>query len=75
MTVAVLALEADDGKTIMVVVCSGGEAYANKDCKHLGHIKGDLLVPVKGAPEITGREQALILRAHAILQEAVEKMG
>lgn len=66
--VAVVGLDSDDNKHIMVVVClDPPEAYANKDQKHLGHIVAAQLVLVKGAT-VSDREHTLIIRAFFALR-------
>jgi hypothetical protein len=71
--VAVMGLDADDGKHIAVVVClDPPEAYANKDQKHLGFIVAAKLVPAPKAEPVSEREHALIIRAHFALKGALE---
>jgi len=71
--VAVMGLDADDGKHIIVVVClDPPEAYASKDQKHLGFIVAARLVPAKDAQPVTEREHGLIIRAHFALKGALE---
>ena len=71
--VAVMGLDADDGKHIAVVVClDPPEAYANKDQKHLGFIVAAKLVPGKDSVAVSEREHQLIIRAHFALRVALE---
>ena len=73
--VAVMGLDADDGKHIVVVVClDPPEAYANKDQKHLGFIVAAKLVPAPKAEPVSEREHALIIRAHFALKVALENV-
>lgn len=71
--VAVMGLDADDGKHIAVVVClDPPEAYANKDQKHLGFIVAAKLIPAKDAAALSEQEHTRIIRAHFALKVALE---
>lgn len=71
--VAVIGLDGDDGKHILVVVClNPPEAYTNKDNKHIGHIVAAKVVPVKDAQTLSEREHTLVIRAHFALKNALE---
>jgi hypothetical protein len=73
--VAVMGLDADDGKHIAVVVClDPPEAYANKDQKHLGFIVAAKLVPAPKAEPVSEREHALIIRASFALKVALDNV-
>ena len=73
--VAVMGLDADDGKHIAVVVClDPPEAYANKDQKHLGFIVAAKLVPAPKAEPVSEREHALIIRAVFALRVALDSV-
>lgn len=73
--VAVMGLDADDGKHIAVVVClDPPEAYANKDQKHLGFIVAARLVPAPKAETVSEREHALIIRAYFALRVALDNV-
>lgn len=63
--VAVVTLDADDGKTILVCVCIDPlEAYASKDQKHLCFIReAKLVMPEKDPQLISEREQEILIRA------------
>lgn len=67
--VAVVGLDADDGKNILVVVClNPPEAYASKDQKHLGFIVSAKLIPTKDAQPVSEAEHAMIIRAFFALR-------
>ena len=71
--VAVMGLDGDNDKHIMVVVClSPPEAYVNKDNKHIGHIVAANVVPVKDAAILSEREHTAVIRAHFALKVALE---
>lgn len=73
--VAVMGLDADDGKHIAVVVClDPPEAYANKEQKHLGHIVAAKLIPAKDAEPVSEKEHALIIRTYFALRVALENV-
>ncbi len=73
--VAVMGLDADDGKHIAVVVClDPPEAYANKDQKHLGFIVAAKLVPAPKAEPVSEREHTLIIRAYFALKVALDNV-
>lgn len=66
-----LNAEGDD-KTILVVVCRNpSQAYASKDQKHIGFLREGKLVPEKGAPAITEKDHAMIIRAYQALTVAL----
>ena len=67
--VAVVGLDGDDNKHIIVVVClDPPEAYASKDQKHLGFIVAAKLVPASKAEAVSEREHELIIRAFFALR-------
>jgi hypothetical protein len=73
--VAVLGLDGDDGKHIIVVAClNPPEAYASKDQKHLGHIVAANLIPAKDAEKVSEREHALIIRAFFALRVSLTNL-
>jgi hypothetical protein len=67
--VAVMALDAEDGTTIMVVVTPVSE-YANKNGRHVGNIIVDTFIHVKGAEFLSANETRLIVRARNALRTA-----
>ena len=70
--VAVMGFDADDGKTILVVVTmSPLYAYANKDCKHVGRIIAGTFCPEKDAELMSANEVRLIVRAHFALRNSI----
>lgn len=64
--VAVVCLDADNGKTILVLVATNPlEAYASKDQKHLCFIReGNVVPPEKDPQPISEREGQMILRTY-----------
>ena len=73
--VAVLGLDGDADKHIIVTVClNPPEAYASKNQKHLGHIVAARLVPAKDAEKVSDREHALIIRAFFALRVALTNL-
>lgn len=71
--VAVMGLDGDNDKHLMVVVClNPPEAYVNKDNKHVGHIVAAKVVPAKDAAILSEREHTAVIRAHFALKNALE---
>jgi hypothetical protein len=71
-SVAVMGIDADDGKTILVVVgINPLRAYASKDGSHIGRIIAGSFVPAKGAEIMSANETRLIVRAHFALRNAL----
>jgi hypothetical protein len=72
--VAVMALDGDEDKTLMVVVCLNPlDAYVSKDGKNIGHIVSGKLNPVKDA-KFSEREEKLIIRSSGLLFTALLDM-
>jgi hypothetical protein len=75
--VAVMGLDADDGKTILVVVCINPitstmlRAYASKDGTHVGTIIAGTFCPAKDAELMSANETRLIVRAHFALRNSI----
>lgn len=70
--VCVMAIDAEDGKHILVVACLDPvEGYASKDTKHVGRICGGQFIPEAKAEVLTEREQSRVVRAWFALRTAL----
>ena len=67
-----MSLTAEDGKTILVVVCrQPSQAYCSKDQKHIGFLREGKVVPEKDAPTITEKDHHMIMRVFQALTVAL----
>jgi len=70
--VAVMGIDADDGKIILIVVgINPLRAYASKDGSHVGRIIAGSFVPAKDAELMSANEVRLIVRAYFALRNAL----
>ena len=69
--VAVMTIDSDDNRVIMVVHSS--HIYANKDGKHIGEIVASQFVPAKDV-HVSEREAFLIVRAGFALRVALDNI-
>ena len=71
--VAVMALTADDNKTILVVVrlSTPAECYANKDGKHAGRVVAGQLIQTQKDEPLTNNERSKIVRVFYALRGAL----
>lgn len=74
--VAVSGFTADNGKHIMVSVCTGpDEAHASKDQKHLCFIReAKLVLPDKDPQPISENEEKMILRSFFALRGVITNL-
>lgn len=77
--VAVMSLDADDGKIILVVVRltaspAPPECYANKDQKHSGHMRDCRFVQSEKGEPLTEREVAMVIRTSFALRNALSNI-
>lgn len=76
--VAVIGFTSDDDKHILVVVCLNPvDAYANRDNKHLGHIREGKLVPIGNDSTSLGAtlstcESDMIMRCYQALRHSLD---
>lgn len=73
--VAVMGLDSDDQKHILVVVALNPfDAYASKDGKHAGFIRGGQIVRHEKDAQLTENETKLVLRCFFALRAALSNM-